>query len=275
MIAWTHDLAAGNPDYALPNANRPPWSLVRTTSPHVAYVTVSDRRAAEIEDQLKPPVSAVVVPDPLDHARLFGLSAEVVALLPSLGLAERDFIFLLPAPIAPRKNLDFALSVIRQLCDLDRDPLLLVTGPAAAGQERYADFVRQSLPRELRGHVVFLSDYFLVRDDILRDLYLLADCLLLPAVREGFGLPVIEAAAFRLPIWGQEIPAFQALAAEGAAFLLDGISRVPEAVEWLESQTTFRQQRLVRRAFDPAAIYHDYYRPLLGLDGSAPLQNHP
>jgi glycosyltransferase involved in cell wall biosynthesis len=270
MIAWTHDLVAGNPDYALPNPDRAPWNLMRATNPHVAYVAVSGQRAIEIETQLRPAVVPVVVPDLVDQTRLFGLSGEMAASYPSLDLSIRDFIFLLPAPIAPRKNLEFALAVIRRLREMERNPLLLITGAAVPGQERYAEFLRQALPRELRGHVVFLSDYFPVRDDILRDLYLLADCLLFPSIREGFGLPVVEAAAFRLPIWSQDIPAFRALAAEGAAFLLDGISRVAEAVEWLESQTTFRQQRLVRRAYDPALLYRDYYQPLFGLETPAP-----
>jgi hypothetical protein len=60
--------------------------------------------ANEIETQLKPAVAPVVVPDLVDQTRLFGLSGEMAASYPSLDLSIRDFIFLLPAPVAPRKK---------------------------------------------------------------------------------------------------------------------------------------------------------------------------
>jgi glycosyltransferase involved in cell wall biosynthesis len=272
MIAWTHDLVAGNPDYALPNPTQPPWNLMRTANPQVAYVAISELRAEEIKAQLKPAVIPLVVPDMIDRARLFGLSAEMRASCPSLDLAARDFVFLLPAPLVPRKNIDFALQIIGQLREMGRDPLLLITaapapGPASAA---YGDFLRQTLAPELRRHVVFISDFFPVRDDILRDLYLLADCLLYPSAREGFGLPIVEAAACRLPIWCQDVPAFQALAGDGAAYPLEDLSRLAGAVEWLESLPTFRQQRRCRQTFDPGVIYHRYYEPLLGSAAPAP-----
>jgi hypothetical protein len=102
-----------------------------------------------------------------------------------------------------------------------------------------------------------------VTDEILRDLYLLSDCLFYPSRQEGFGLPIIEAASYRLPIWCQDVPAYQALADEKGACLLTNLSKLPEAVAWLEDQATFRQQRLSRRLFDPSVIYRDYFEPLL------------
>jgi glycosyltransferase involved in cell wall biosynthesis len=108
-----------------------------------------------------------------------------------------------------------------------------------------------------------VRDFFPVGDAMLRDLYLLADCLFLPSSREGFGLPVAEAAGYRLPIWCQDIPAYQQLAEAEAAYPLTELSQLPAAVEWLESLPTFRQQRLWRTSFDPGRIYESYYAPLL------------
>jgi hypothetical protein len=47
------------------------------------------------------------------------------------------------------------------------------------------------------------------------------------------------------------------------AYLLDDLAKLPEAVAWLESQPTFRQQRHCRMLFDPGVIYRNYYEPLL------------
>ena len=118
------------------------------------------------------------------------------------------------------------------------------------------------MPKDLTGHVHFLSDYFLVQDDTLRDLYLLSDCLLFPSRQEGFGLPVLEAALHRLPVWCGDIPAYRALAGTGS-FLLNDLAKLPDAIAWLEAQASFRQQRRCRRLFDPTIIYSKYYEPLL------------
>jgi glycosyltransferase involved in cell wall biosynthesis len=265
MVAWTHDLAAGNSEYALPNPTQHPWSLMRTVAPEVIYVATSDLRAAELQSQLKLEIAPQVIPDMVDPRRLFGLSPELRVALLSLEIPWRDFVFLLPARVMVRKNIDFAVEIVKKLCAEGRNALLLITGakvPNSPASQHYGDFLRQSVPAGLQNQIIFLSDYFLVQDDTLRDLYLLSDCLLFPSKQEGFGLPVIEAALHRMPVWCQDIPAFRALEGSGS-FLLDNLAKLPEAVEWLEAQSAFRQQRRCRRLFDPAIVSSKYYEPLL------------
>ena len=265
LVAWTHDLTASNPDVALPNPTQPPWNLMRTSAKDITYVATSEQRAAEIKTHLKPPVEATIIPNMVDPVRLFGVSPETRASILALEIPWRDFVFLLPARAMVRKNIDFAIEVVKKLRAEGRNPLLLITGARdlnSPASEHYGAFLRQSLPEELRTHVFFLSDYFLVQDDTMRDLYLLSDCLLFPSRQEGFGLPVLEAAMHRMPVWCRDIPAFRALEGSGS-FLLDDIAKLPEAVRWLEGHAPFRQQRRCRRLFDPMIIYSKYYEPLL------------
>jgi glycosyltransferase involved in cell wall biosynthesis len=265
MIAWTHDLTATNSDAALPNPTQPPWNLMRTSSPHVTYVATSDLRAAELKAHLKPSPASQVIPDMVDPARLFGLTPEMRSSLSGLEIPWRDFVFLLPARVMVRKNIDFAIEVVKKLREMDRNPLLLITGayvPDSPASEHYGAFLRQSLPEDLQGNVIFVTDHFPVHDETLRDLYLLSDCLLFPSRQEGFGLPVLEAALHRMPVWCHDIPSFRALEGSGS-FLLNDLARLPDAVHWLETQSAFRQQRRCRRLFDPAIVYSKYYEPLL------------
>jgi glycosyltransferase involved in cell wall biosynthesis len=265
MIAWTHDLTATNSDAALPNPTQPPWNLMRTSAKDVTYVATSGLRAAEIKEHLKPAVEPAVIPNMVDPMRLFGLSPEMRAALLTLEIPWRDFVFLLPARVMVRKNIDFAIEIIGKLRGQGRNPLLLITAAKVAdspASEHYGAFLRQSLPPELHGHVYFLSDYFLVQDDTLRDLYLLSDCLLFPSKQEGFGLPVLEAAMHRMPVWCRDIPAYRDLEGSGT-FLLDDLAKLPEALQFLESQSPFRQTRRCRRLFDPSIIYSKFYEPLL------------
>ena len=265
MIAWTHDLTATNSDYSLPNPAQPPWNLVRTSSREVTYAATSDLRAEEMKTHLKLPVAPQVIPNMVDPARIFGCTPEMRKALLALEIPWRDYVFLLPARVMVRKNIDFAIEIVKKLRDQGQNPLLLITGakvPDSPASEHYGAFLRQSLPPQLETHVVFVSDYFPVHDDTLRDLYLLADCVLFPSKQEGFGLPVLEAAMHRLPIWCQDIPAFRALDGPGA-FLLDDLKKLPEAIDWLEVQAPFQQQQRCRRLFDPIILYSKFYDTLL------------
>jgi len=264
MIAWTHDLTATNTDSALPNPTQPPWNLMRTSCKDVTYVATSELRAKEIKAHLKPEVATHVIPNTVDPVRLFGLTPEIRANILPLEIPWRDFVFLLPARVMVRKNIDFAIEVVKKLCEQGRNPLLFITGAKVAdspASEHYGAFLRQSMPEELRGHVIFLSDYFLVQDDTLRDLYLLSDCLLFPSRQEGFGLPVLEAALHRMPVLCGDIPAYRALEGSGS-FLFNDIAKLPDVIKWLEGQSSFRQQRRCRRLFDPTIIYSKYYDSL-------------
>ena len=265
MIAWTHDLTATNPDYALPNPNQAPWNLMRTPSKDVIYVATSDLRAAELKIQLKFGATPQIIPNMVDPARLFGCTPDVRKALLALEIPWRDFVFLLPARIMVRKNIEFAIEVVKELIALGRNPLLLVTAAKSrdgASAEHYSAFMRQSIPEELERNIIFVSEYFPTPDDTLRDLYLLSDCLFFPSRNEGFGLPILEAAMHRMPVWCQEIPAYRALEGAGS-FVFKDIAQLPEAVDWLEQQPAFRQQRRCRRLFDPIIIYSRYYDSFL------------
>ena len=265
MIAWTHDMTATNTDFALPNPNQPPWSLMRTPSKDVIYVATSDLRAAELKIQLKFSATPQIIPNVVDPARLFGCTPDVRKALLALEIPWRDFVFLLPSRIMVRKNVEFAIEVVKELIALGRNPLLLVTAGKAresASAEHYSAFMRQSIPPELERNIIFVSDYFPVPDEALRDLYLLSDCLFFPSRSEGFGLPVLEAAMHRMPVWCQEIPAYRALEGSGS-FVFNDLVQLPEAVDWLEQQPAFRQQRRCRRLFDPIIVYSRYYDAFL------------
>ena len=263
LVAWTHDLTATNTDYALPNPTQPPWNLMRTSSPDVSYVATSPLRAQELKVHLKPPVTAQVIPNMVDPARLFMVTSEIRESLISVNIPARDFVFFLPARVMVRKNIDFAIAVVTKLKEMERNPLLFITGAKvlnSPASEHYGTFLRQSLPPEMQSHVVFVNDFFEVQDDTLRDLYLLSDCLLFPSKQEGFGLPILEAALYRLPVWCQDIPAFRAMGGDGS-FLLDDLKKLPDAIKWLEAQSIYCQQRQCRRLFDPAHVYAEHYAP--------------
>ncbi len=263
MIAWTHDLTATNTDYALPNPGKMPWAVVKAAPAGVPYVAVSELRKSEIEKHIKPTPPVTVIPDAIDLGRFFHLTPEMAESLEALALEERDYVFLTPARVMLRKNLDLAIELTKAIREKNLNPLLLITGAGetnSTAATEYGKYLRQSLPESLRRHVVFVNDFFPVKEETMRDLYSLSDCLLFPSRQEGFGLPLIEAGLHHLPVWCNDIPAYRAVRGEGA-FLIDNAAKLDEALAWLESQATFRLHRIARRQYDSRHVYREHYVP--------------
>ena len=76
--------------------------------------------------------------------------------------------------------------------------------------------------------MVFLQEHGRVSDAARRDLYLAADLLLFPSLREGFGIPILEAGIARLPVFCSDIPPFRESAGEAAHYF--GLDEDPAAI---------------------------------------------
>ena len=68
-IAWTHDLAAANPDYKIPSDRA--FDLIRERHTSVKYVTISEARAAEFKKLTGSEVDAII-PNGLDFPETCG-----------------------------------------------------------------------------------------------------------------------------------------------------------------------------------------------------------
>jgi glycosyltransferase involved in cell wall biosynthesis len=62
----------------------------------------------------------------------------------------------------------------------------------------------------------------------VRELMLLADLVLLPSTEEGFGVPLQEAAALRVPVLCADIPVFREVGGAGAKYF--GLDADPPAI---------------------------------------------
>jgi glycosyltransferase involved in cell wall biosynthesis len=150
-------------------------------------------------------------------------------------------------------------------------PLLLITGaadPHHAPSAAYADSLR-CLRSELHldEHVCFVSDYFSPTDADVDSLYALADALLYPSHQEGFGLPILEAALHRLPIFCRDLETLTALLPHAALTVFpDDAAPAHVAGELrrqVEASRTIRNRKAVVQRYGWPAIYHNFLAPLL------------
>jgi glycosyltransferase involved in cell wall biosynthesis len=204
VLAWTHDLAANNQDYSLPR-NRV-FDMIRERQPGIEYVVISKTRAQEFRD-LTGTTADAVVPNGLDLSSALELTTEVSGLL--AGINAEEAILLYPTRILQRKNLGLALQILAALLEIDFPARLFITGaangynPGAKGH--FAGLKQQASELGVTDQIRWVNDHFFVDDAQLRSLYLASDALLFTTKQEGFGLPILEAAAFRLPIFCSDI----------------------------------------------------------------------
>ncbi len=273
FVLWHHDLAATRPDYRDGARDGRPWSLLREAWPGVRQVVVSERRRDGARRRDGPAAHDIsVVPNGIDIGRGWGLAPRAEAL--RVRVAERgvELLALVPARITPRKNIELALEIVAALRRAGSPAGLIVTGPVdphRPGEHVYLERLLQLRAR------LGLDDaaWFLavepdgpVPDELVDDLFRMADLLLMPSRDEGFGLPILEAGASRLPIACSDLPTLRELAGEDALYfgLDDDPTLIAERIRSrLDADPAWRLARRVRLEYAWERVYRSHVAPLL------------
>jgi len=220
FIAWTHDLAWTDDQYAGQRHAGAPWALFATAHPGVRYVAVSEKAAGELARLTGLARRRItVVPNGVDPATTLGLSPAGIRLAERLGLFTADPILLLPVRITRRKRIDTAIAALAVLRRTQPHAVLVVTGGPGAHNPANAAHTRELQAMAGAGVQLLWALGIRPSDRVIADLYALADALVLPSANEGFGIPILEAGLHRLPIVCSDIPALRAVAGADATYV--------------------------------------------------------
>jgi glycosyltransferase involved in cell wall biosynthesis len=277
LIAWHHDLAWRARRYSHEMHNGYPWNLLRQPWPNTLHVAVSEARRHEVAALFQVRPEAIrVIPGGVDIPAFHQIRPATHQLLQKTGLAEAKLLLLLPARITRRKNIELAIqatAILRQ--DTFPGAALVVTGPPGPHNPDNVNYFSElkALRDRLSANdaVYFLSEKpgDMPSDEVMVDLYHLSDALIYPSHEEGFGLPILEAALARLPIFCSDIPALRELAGDQAHYFSPDAA--PSVIADLITQvmSADRAALLRRKALGHYGwrhIVHEYLEPLL-LDG--------
>jgi len=204
-IFWTHDLCLLNPDYPRIDTSRVPYSLLKSRHPCARYVAVSSLRRRQLSGLLKIPAGRIrVVPDGIDVPRLLELDAVVWKYFKSEALDRRDVVLFFPTRVLPRKNLEGAIELAAAIRRRGKSVALLMTGapdPHNPSAVAYSRKIRALIrKRRLSKEIFFVNERLRVGFRELTSLYRLCDAVLMTSRQEGFGLPLLEAAAHSKPV---------------------------------------------------------------------------
>ncbi|MGH7884001.1 MAG: glycosyltransferase family 4 protein, partial [Candidatus Dormibacteraceae bacterium] len=174
---------------------------------------------------------------------------------------------LAPIRITRRKRIELALEAASRLRPNYPGLRLVISGPL--GPHNLDNQAYRTKLRALRSDlnleqsVCFLHELsgpngiHPVDDQIISELYRLADCILLPSESEGFGLPVLEAALTRTPMVAADLQILRELAKEEIFYFPTegGASAVVEAVEnALSSNPSNLRRHIINQYAWPAVL---------------------
>jgi mannosylglucosylglycerate synthase len=272
-ILWHHDLAWTTTRYQPELYPGWPWDLLSRAWPNVRQVTVSTARREELSDLLGLPLWEItVVPAGLDISDFLKLSTRTQALMEHMQLSLAAPILLTPVRITRRKNIEQAIAVTAELRKEMPEATLIVTGPPGphnpSNQQYFKQLLQMRSKLKLKKAVYLLGETHSegLPEEIVTDLYRVADALFMPSREEGFGIPILEAGLSRMPIFCSNIPQLRALAGEyGSYFSPDDhpelVARM--IVQRLRSDPIYQMRVKVRKEYTWDAVYQNKIAPLL------------
>jgi len=271
LLAWSHDFAWTDPVYANELREGDPWNLLRVPWAHTHYVVVSEARRQELARLLRVnPDRIAVVPPGIAVTEFFGVTEKIAEWVARFGWLDAAPLLLLPARVTRRKNIELAIDIVAALRDAGLQPQLLVMGPLGPHNPKNRAYLEELKTRagalRISDAVRWLQEYGAVDDPMRRDLYALADALLFPSAREGFGIPILEAGLARLPIFCADIPPFRETAGANAHYfdLAAAPAQIASAMrEYFRNDERYRLKQRVLQHYTWEKVFALRIVPLL------------
>jgi len=260
IVSWAHDSTYLQPGYPK-HLDNPPWNILRRPDSNIHYVTISESRE-KMFNKLKGDFNWKIIYDGIDPASFFYLDPKSIKLAEELDLFGRDLVVVQPSRVTPRKNLELSIHIVRGIKNLGYNILFILTGAYDPHEAKAVSYYRRLRYwiKELGmdDNIAILAEYRfkdrkkLIPDRIfIRDLYLMADLLLMTSKDEGFGLPLIEAGLIKLPIACSEIPPFLEVGKDACFFSLDDhpLTIAGRIVEYLARSKSNKMFRRVMKKY--------------------------
>lgn len=273
LILWHHDLAWTTPRYQDELHDGYPWDLLRTYWEGVSQVVVSQLRQDELAELYGIARESIhVIPNGVDLNAFFKFESKTIELIERLNLMEADPLFLLPVRLTTRKNIELAIQVMAEVHKDFPKAMLLVTGPEGPHNPKNKAYREKLLSMrdalELQSTVHFLAEVTneFMPDEVIADFYRIADALFMPSREEGFGIPIIEAAFSKMPVFCADIPVLRELAGEDATYFDPDANPLEVAKQIkvrLEAEITSRWGRRAKHGYSWGQIYAKHIVPLL------------
>ncbi len=277
-IIWSHDLSWSSPNSRSKVFPAYPWNLLKTIHTNATYVTISEKRREEIVSTFECSAEKIqIIYNGVDPDSLFGLSSESKDLIKRLDLYSTDLILLMPVRVTKAKNFEFAIKLAAEIKKLNKRSKIVITGPPdphdISSLEYYHELLSLRKQLNVDNEVKFVyesgpkpGENYFISQQIVSELYRVADAMLMTSHREGFGMPVLEAGLLGIPVISTPIPATNELLQDNAlVFSLNtSPSRLAEEIlSWMKTKPEHSLRVKVRQNYTWESIFRNDILPLL------------
>lgn len=172
-----------------------------------------------------------------ESAPSHGVPSDAVSVLNALRSRNS---FLCVSTLEPRKRQKQILDAFELLWADGKDINLVLVGKEGWKVE--------PLVEQICNHAEFGKRLFWlngISDEYLEQVYKASTCLILASINEGFGLPLIEAARYGMPIIARDIPVFREIADDCAHYFTgdEPVNLASSVVSWLSLLSANRQPK--------------------------------
>lgn len=215
------------------------WLVPKIVQKCKSVITISEVEKGNIINTLRlKPEAVTVIHNGV--SRRFGLkpSQEVIKEF-KIRLDLKDEYFLFLGNVEPRKNAKNTVKAFAIFAEKNPTIKLVITGLKASFIENILSEINKL---ELLDRFVLPG---FVNDTTLLVLYSEAKVFLYPSLREGFGLPILEAMAFGIPVITSNISAMPEVAGD-AAFMVNpySIEEITEAMSLAYKNESLRKEKI-------------------------------
>lgn len=187
--------------------------------------TISNFSKKTIVDYYKVSQNKIIVTYPGINEKIFNnvlmKKEELNKKLANYGINKEFILFV--GTIQPRKNIVRLISAFEKIAEKRKDLLLVIIGKKGWLFEDILKHAQKLVERKK----IMILDY--VMDNDLPLFYKSAQCLVLPSLYEGFGIPVIEAMSIGCPVIASNVTSLPEII-DDCGVLID-----PESIDSIES----------------------------------------
>jgi mannosylglucosylglycerate synthase len=230
IIAWTHDqtfVDNGQIIMEKEGVKLHPEikSLLLSPVSGALYVVISETFKSLLTEVMRiDPKHMCVIPNGINVQQFLEIDEHVWEFVQKVRLHDAFPLLLSPVNVLPRKNLEFALDVVAHLRETYPQIRYLISGTVSQHRDTsaYQTVIQEKVKAlGLESHVVFVGEHIAgsMSDAQLHDLYTLADGVLYFSKQENFGLPILEAALTKTPIWVSDLAVFHEIGGDRLTYV--------------------------------------------------------
>ena len=201
---------------------------------------------------------------------------------------QSDLIACIPVRAVPRKNLELAIAITKEILKKGINFKLILTANVdykrPENLQYYYKLKELVKENNLEKNIFFLEEYFQhyftqvqpkkpIPSIPIPEVYIISDFLLMTSVIEEFGLPLLEAGLMRCPIFASDIPVFREIGTTNINYfsLKDQPAKIADFI--LTKMKFMPQAYFYRKVINQYSLHLEFKNLIIPLiEGSAPVK---